>query len=118
MEKRIEQAEQRFDSLISSGDRAVSFEEFGADYLFVDESHEFRKLDFTTNRQIKGIDPQGSKRSIDLFIKIQWLERQHKGRSHSFASGTPVVNTLGELFTLQRFFDQGEMEEDGINHFD
>jgi N12 class adenine-specific DNA methylase len=118
MEKRIEQAEQRFNSLISSGDRAVSFEEFGADYLFVDEAHEFRKLDFSTNRQIKGVDPQGSKRAIDLYIKIMWLERQSKGRSHSFASGTPVVNTIGELYTLQRFFDKGEMEEDGINHFD
>jgi len=118
MEKRIEQAEQRFNSLVSSGDRAVSFEEFGADYLFVDEAHEFRKLDFSTNRQIKGIDPQGSKRAIDLYIKIMWLERQSKGRSHSFASGTPVVNTIGELYTLQRYFDKGEMEEDGINHFD
>lgn len=118
MEKRIEQAEQRFNSLISGGDNVVSFEELGADFLFVDEAHEFRKLDFSTNRQIKGIDPQGSKRAIDLFIKTLWLEKQSPGRSHAFASGTPVVNTIGELFTLQRFFDRGAMEEDGINHFD
>ncbi len=89
-----------------------------ANGVLVSNSHEFRKLDFATNRQMKGIDPQGSRRSIGLYIKIMWLERQSKGRSHSFASGTPIVNTIGELYTVQRFFDSGEMEEDGINHFD
>jgi len=118
MEKRIEQAEQRFNSLRSDGDNVVSFEELGTDFMFVDEAHEFRKLDFSTNRQMKGIDPQGSRRAIDLYIKTLWMEKQHRGRSHAFASGTPIVNTLGELYSLQRFFDQGAMEEDGINHFD
>lgn len=118
MEKRIERAEQRFDDLAATGDDAIAFEEFGADYLFVDEAHYARKLDFATNRQIKGIDPQGSRTAIDLYIKTRWLESQHKGRSHTFASGTPVVNTMGELYSIQKFFDSGQMEEDGINHFD
>ena len=118
MEKRIEQAEQRFDSMIADGDNVVSFEELGTDFLFVDEAHEFRKLDFVTNQQLKGIDPNGSKRAIDLFIKTLWMEKQNPGRSHVFASGTPITNTLGELYSLQRFFAQDEMEADGIDHFD
>jgi N12 class adenine-specific DNA methylase/2'-5' RNA ligase len=119
MEKRIESAEQRFDSMISGGDNVVTFEELGVDYLFLDEAHEFRKLDFITNRQMKGIDPNGSKRAIDLYIKTLWLEGQSPGRSHTFASGTPITNTLGELYTLMRFFNEdGRMEADGIDHFD
>jgi N12 class adenine-specific DNA methylase/DNA repair protein RadC len=118
MEARIESAEQRFAALVSGGDNAISFEELGADFMFIDEAHEFRKLDFVTNRQMKGIDPNGSKRAIDLFIKTLWLDGQNKGRSHSFASGTPITNTLGELYTLMRFFSGDQMEEDGIAHFD
>ncbi|MEW5733437.1 MAG: DEAD/DEAH box helicase family protein, partial [Thermodesulfobacteriota bacterium] len=118
MEQRIEQAEQRFDSMISGGDNVVTFEELGADFLFVDEAHMFRKLDFTTNQQIKGIDPNGSKRALDLYIKTLWLEHMNPGRSHVFASGTPITNTLAELYTLQRFFGQEQLDEDDVDHFD
>ncbi|MEW5736956.1 MAG: DEAD/DEAH box helicase family protein, partial [Thermodesulfobacteriota bacterium] len=118
MEQRIEQAEQRFDSMISGGDNVVTFEELGADFLFVDEAHMFRKLDFTTNQQIKGIDPNGSKRALDLYIKTLWLEHMNPGRSHVFASGTPITNTLAELYTLQRFFGAEQLDEDDVDHFD
>lgn len=118
MEKRIEQAEQRFDRMISSGDKAVTFEQMGVDYLFLDEAHEFRKLDYVTNQKIKGIDPVGSKKAMDLFIKTLWLETRNPGRSHTFASGTPITNTLGELYTVMRFFDPKGMEEEGVDHFD
>ncbi|MCP3940932.1 MAG: PLxRFG domain-containing protein, partial [Desulfobacteraceae bacterium] len=118
MEKRIENAEQRFAAMVTGGDNVVSFEELGADFLFVDEAHEFRKLDFVSNRQMKGIDQNGSQMAIDLYIKTLWLKGQNPGRSHVFASGTPITNTMGELYSLMRFFDNGFMEEDGISHFD
>lgn len=120
MEKRIEQAEQRFANMVGGAgkDNVVTFEEMGVDFLFVDEAHQFRKLDFTTNRQAKGIDPNGSIMAMDLYIKSLWLESQNKGRSHCFASGTPIVNTMGELYTIMRFFNEKQMEEDGIRYFD
>lgn len=120
MEKRIEQAERRFDSMVA-GDKAdsvLTFEELGVDFLVVDEVHEFRKLDFTTNRQVKGIDPNGSRKALDLYIKVRYLAGKNPGRSHVFASGTPVTNTMGELYSLMRFFSEEEMRADGIGHFD
>ncbi|RJR43828.1 MAG: PLxRFG domain-containing protein [Deltaproteobacteria bacterium] len=117
-EKRLEQLEQRFKSLIGDKDKAFTFEEMGVDFLFVDEAHLFRKLDFTSNRKVKGVDPEGSRRALDLYVKSRWLERQRPGRSHVFASGTPVTNTMAELYTIQRFFDEAGLEKDGINYFD
>lgn len=119
VEKRIEQLDQMFDAMLAGDkDKVLTFEEMGVDFMFVDEAHEFRKLDFTTNRQAKGIDSQGSKRAIDLYIKTRSLAKNRPGRSHIFASGTPVTNTMGELYTLMRFFDNGDMDADGIGHFD
>ena len=118
MESMIEKAEQRFDSLIGEGDDVVSFEDMGIDFLFVDEAHEFRKLDFATNRQVKGIDTNGSKKAIDLYIKTLWLSSINKDRSHVFASGTPIVNTIGEMYTINRFFDRNGLDSDGLEHFD
>lgn len=118
-EKRIEQLEQRFDGMISQNtDKVLTFEEMGVDFVFVDEAHEFRKLDFITNRQGKGVDPSGSRRALDLYVKTLWLESKNPSRSHVFASGTPITNTIGELYSIMRFFDEMAMEQDGINYFD
>lgn len=118
MEARIEQTEQRFDAMIAQGDNVLTFEDMGADFLFVDEAHQFRKLDFTTNRQAKGVDPTGSVRAMTLYIKTQWLNQQNPGRSHVFASGTPVTNTMGELYTIMKFFDLAGLQHDGMEFYD
>jgi N12 class adenine-specific DNA methylase len=119
LEQQIEQIRQRFDRIISAGGKdAIKFEDIGADFLFVDEAHMFRKLDFATNQQIKGIDPSGSKRAMGMYVKTRWLDTKRPGRSLAFASGTPVTNTMGELYTLMRYFDHGDMEKDGISTFD
>jgi len=118
MEARIEQTEQRFESMIAQGDNVITFEDMGVDFLFVDEAHQFRKLDFTTNRQAKGVDPSGSVRAMMLYIKTQWLDRQNPGRSHVFASGTPITNTMGELYTVMKFFDMDGLRRDGLDYFD
>lgn len=120
LESRIEAAEQRFDSIAvnEKADQSMTFEDLGCDFLFVDEAHQFRKLDFTTSRQVKGIDPQGSRAALDMYVKTRWLQSRRPGRAIVFASGTPITNTIGELYTIQRFFNHSLMEEDGIHHFD
>jgi len=119
VQQRIEQMKQRFDGMTNANtDQAIFFEDLGVDCMIVDESHEFRKLDFVTNRQAKGIDSNGSRKALDLYTKIQWLKTQNPRHSHVFATGTPIVNTMGELFTIMRYFDDGQMEDDGIHYFD
>lgn len=121
IERRIEQLERRLEGKQGkeAKDRLLTFEELGADYLFVDEMHEFRKLDFATNQgNIKGVDPAGSQRALDLFMKVEYLRGKKPGRSITGASGTPITNTMGELFTVQRFFQPEQLAEDGLSTFD
>ena len=120
VQRRIEMLERRLEAAQSEAkDRVLTFEELGVDRLFVDEAHEFRKLSFPTNQgNIKGIDPDGSQRAMDLFMKTQYLRSQKPGRALVMASGTPVTNTMGELYTVQRFFQPDQMAEDGMDSFD
>jgi N12 class adenine-specific DNA methylase len=119
IEKQIEQLKRRFEGRVGSGkDKLLTFDELGVDFLLVDEAHMFRKLDFATNRQAKGIDATGSARALDLFIKSQWLEQRQPGRSMVMASGTPVTNTMAELYTVMRFMDLKGLEKDRIAAFD
>ncbi len=119
IEKRIEQLKSKFEAKTGTGkDKLLPFDEMGVDFLFIDEAHEFRKLDFATNRAAKGIDSTGSGRALDLFIKSQWLKTRNPGRSLVLASGTPVTNTMAELFTVMRYMDLPAMERDGIAAFD
>jgi diguanylate cyclase (GGDEF)-like protein len=121
LQKRIELMQRRFQSRAAdeSTDDVVDFEDLGVDYLFVDEAHEFRKLDFVTNReQVKGVTPDGSRRALDLLIKTRWLDAQRPGRSLSLASGTAITNTLAELYSIQRYLDPTGLEETGLSNFD
>ena len=120
IERRIEQLENRLKAAISGAkDNVLSFEELGVDRLYVDEMHEFRKLDFATNRgNVKGIDPSGSQRAMDLMMKVQYLRTKNPSRVIVGASGTPITNTMGELFTVQRIFQPNQLEEDGLSNFD
>ena len=71
-----------------------TFEEMGIDFLFVDEAHKFRKLDFATKMSnIKGVNPEGSKASWDLYVKSRYLESIKPGRNLVLASGTPITAT-------------------------
>lgn len=120
IEKKIEGMERKLEGKQGKDkkDNVLNFEELGVDYLFVDEAHEFRKLDFVTNQgNVKGIDPNGSQRAQDLFMKVKYL-REKSDRALTMASGTPVTNTMGELYTVQRFFQPDQMEEDGTDTFD
>lgn len=120
LEQRLEQAKRRAEARFSKAtDQAVFFEDMGVDFLYVDEAHGFRKLDFVTNRdRVKGIDPSGSEMALDLYSKLEWLRKEHPGRSHVLASGTPVTNTMAELYTVMRYMDPEGLERDGLASFD
>jgi len=119
MQNRIEKLEQRLSGRGKKQDAVFTFEEMGVDFLFVDEAHEFRKLDFATKMGgIKGISPEGSKAAFDLYVKTRYLETINPGRNLVMASGTPVTNTMAELYTISRYMQSGELAQRGLLHFD
>jgi N12 class adenine-specific DNA methylase len=119
IERQKEGFEARLESLSSTKDDLLTISEIGVDHLVVDEAQEFRKLAFSTNQStLKGIDPNGSQRAWDLYVKAQFIETHNPGRSLIMASGTPITNTMGELFTLQRFFVPDLLTRMGIQTFD
>ena len=78
--------------------------------VLVDEAQEFRKLSFATNMStLKGIDPNGSQRAWDLYVKSRFVETKNPGRALILASGTPITNTLGEMFSIQRLLGHGHL---------
>ena len=120
LQKQKEKLEQRLSkSQGTDKDQTLTFEEMGVDFLFVDEAHQFRKLSFATKQgQLKGVSPEGSNMSWDLFTKVRYLDQQQPGRSVVFASGTPITNTMGELYTLSRFMQPEALQARGLSHFD
>lgn len=117
LEAQIEAFKQRVEKA-AGGDKNITFEEMGTDFLYIDEAHIFRKLDYTTNRQVKGVTPEGSLAAFDLFVKLRHLDHVRPGRNAVLMSGTPVTNTMAEVYTVQRFMDYNTLVEDGMHHFD
>jgi N12 class adenine-specific DNA methylase len=120
LENQKEKLEQKLQGAFSGKrDLTQTFEEMGVDFLFVDEAHMFRKLQFATRQSsLKGIDPDGSNRAWDLMSKVRYLESRRPGRSAVLGSGTPVTNTMGELYSISRYLQPQELERRGIGHFD
>jgi hypothetical protein len=121
--KRIEAMKERLteklDALKGRRDDMLTIEEMGIDQIVVDEAQEFRKLSFATNRTtLKGVDPDGSQRAWDLFVKSRFIDRKNPGRALIQSSGTPISNTLGELFTVLRFQADDALRERGVHEFD
>lgn len=120
IERNIEAMEQRLlEAMSGEGkDTNVLFNELGVDTLYVDEAHEYRKLAFTTRRQVKGVDPSGSARAFDMWVKTRWLKEKNPKRFLVMASGTPVTNTMAELYTVQKLMDYDTLEAAGLEDFD
>jgi N12 class adenine-specific DNA methylase len=121
--KRIERMkeghQERLESLASRKDDLLTIAEIGIDQIIVDEAQEFRKLSFATNMtSLRGIDPNGSQRAWDLYVKSRFLDVKNPGRALVLASGTPITNTLGEMFTVQRLMDHAALAERGLHEFD
>jgi N12 class adenine-specific DNA methylase/adenine-specific DNA methylase len=120
IERMKEGMEAKLEALKSRKDDMLTIAEIGVDQILVDEMQEFRKLTFTTNQStLKGVDPDGSQRAWDLYVKTRFLATNRRSeRALIAASGTPITNTLGEMFTIQRFFQPEMLEERGIQEFD
>ena len=97
----------------------VTFEELGIDFLVVDEAHLFKNLRIATRHtRVKGIGKSASQRAEDLFIKIRTLEQSRPGRSTLFATGTPISNTMAEMYVMQRYLQNDTLVEYGVDEFD
>ena len=120
IERMKEGLEEDLERLKSRKDDMLTIAEIGVDQLIVDEMQEFRKLSFATNQTtLKGIDPDGSQRAWDLYVKTRFIDAtKNPGRALVAASGTPITNSLAELFTLQRFIQPDALQERGIQEFD
>ena len=119
LERLKEGLQERLQSLATPKDDLLTIAEIGVDQIIVDEAQEFRKLSFATNMStLKGVDPNGSQRAWDLYVKCRFLETKSPGRALVLASGTPITNTLGEMFTVQRLMDPAALMERGLHEFD
>jgi N12 class adenine-specific DNA methylase len=91
----------------------------GADHIFIDEAHYFKNLETPTKMEcVAGIQTGGSERAFDIYMKARYLDQQHAGHGVTFATGTPISNTMVEMFNLQRFLDPERLRSRGIEHFD
>ena len=103
----------------SRKDDTVTFEQLGVDRLFIDESHYFKNLFLATKmRNVGGIAQTEAQKSSDLFMKPQYLDELTGGRGVIFATGTPISNSMVELYTIQRYLQYGMLQEMGLVHFD
>lgn len=103
----------------SRKDDVVTFEELGIDRIFIDESHYFKNLFlYTKMRNVGGIAQTEAQKSSDLFMKCRYLDEITGGRGIIFATGTPISNSMVELYTIQRYLQMSALEEQGLQHFD
>ena len=103
----------------SRKDDTVTFEQLGVDRLFIDESHYFKNLFLATKmRNVGGIAQTEAQKSSDLFMKTQYLDELTGGRGVIFATGTPISNSMVELYTIQRYLQYRMLQEMGLVHFD
>ena len=103
----------------SRKDDVVTFEELGVDRIFIDESHYFKNLFlYTKMRNVGGIAQTEAQKSSDLFMKCRYLDEITGGRGIIFATGTPISNSMVELYTIQRYLQMSALQEQGLQHFD
>ena len=119
LERWKEGLRERLLTLATRKDDLLTISEIGVDQIIVDEAQEFRKLSFATNMStLKGVDPNGSQRAWDLYVKSRFVETKNPGRALVLASGTPITNTLGEMFSVQRLMDHSALMQRGLHEFD
>ncbi|MCY2968468.1 MAG: helicase, partial [Planctomycetota bacterium] len=120
IEKQKAKREARLKDLLAEDkkDDGLVFDELGVDHLFIDEAHYFKNLETPTKMErVAGIQTGGSERAFDLFMKARYLHDQHPGHGLTFATGTPISNTMVEMYTMQRFLDLEGLCQRGIEHF-
>lgn len=121
MEKTRKSLETRLEKLHKEErkDDVVTFEELGVDKLFVDEAHNYKNLFlYTKMRNVGGLAQTEAQKSSDLFMKCRYLDEITGGKGTVFATGTPVSNSMAELYTMQRYLQYGELRKNELEHFD
>lgn len=119
LEKTLARVEERHKALVADTRRdegGVTFEGTGIDYLIVDEAHAFKNLAVTSH--IQGIGSTGSKRAEDMAMKLDWLRGAHGGRVATFATATPIANSVAEMYVMQRYLQPDTLTAAGVEHFD
>ena len=122
LERQKKNLEAQLLKLADNGDKdqgVVTFEQLGVDRLFVDEAHNYKNLMLQTKmRNVAGIGTAASQKASDLFAKCRYLDERSSGKGIVFATGTPVSNSMSELYTMQRYLQYDLLEETGMLQFD
>jgi N12 class adenine-specific DNA methylase len=123
--KELEKAKKRFVTKLKqradreSKDKVLTFEELGIDQIFVDEADLYKNLFFTTKMsRIAGLPNTDSNRAFDMFMKTRYIRQINNGRGVVFATGTPISNTMAEMYTVLRYLAPELLKERGVEHFD
>lgn len=121
MERSRKSIQQKLEKLNdqSRKDDVITFEELGVDRIFVDEAHMFKNLAaFTKMRNVAGISQTEAQKSSDLYMKCRYLDELTGGRGVVFATGTPISNSMVELYTMQKYLQYNALKENDLLHFD
>lgn len=121
MEKSRKALKLKLDKLNSQSrkDDVVTFEELGVDRLFVDEAHGFKNLFlYTKMRNVAGLSQTEAQKSSDLFMKCRYMDELTDNRGIVFATGTPISNSMTEMYTMQRYLEYDLLKSQGLQHFD
>lgn len=108
-----------WDEDISIPSDTIFFDDLGIDTIFVDEAHNFKNISIETKHgTLPGLNTKGSKRCDDLMAKIRFIQRNHNGRGVVFATGTPITNSVSDMYTMQRYLGYEHMDELNLLEFD
>jgi hypothetical protein len=121
MEKTKRNLEAKLSKLINDKrkDDVVTFEEMGIDNMCVDESHSYKNLYYTTKmRNVAGLSQSEAQKSTDMFMKCRYMDEKTGGKGVIFATGTPISNSMAEMYTLMRYLYYDKLAEKGFSHFD
>jgi N12 class adenine-specific DNA methylase len=123
--KELERAKKRLTAKLEAlsadekKDNTLTFEELGIDRLFIDEAQRFKNLFYVTKMtRVAGLPQTASERAFDLFLKVQHIQSRNKGGGVVFATGTPISNTMAEMFTMQRYLQMATLRRSSLQHFD
>jgi N12 class adenine-specific DNA methylase/predicted O-methyltransferase YrrM len=123
--KQLEAAKNRLETRLKilsaehKKDNTLTFEELGIDRVFVDEAHYFKNLFYVTKMsRVAGLPQTSSQRAFDMFLKVRYLQQRNGDGGVVFATGTPVTNTMAEMYTMQRYLQPTDLRRQGLQHFD
>ncbi len=123
--KSLERAKKRLEGKLKElaasekKDDGLTFEELGVDRLFVDEAHYFKNLFYVSKMtRIAGLPQTASQRAFDMFLKVLHVQRMNGGAGVVFATGTPIANSVAEMFTMQRYLQMAALKALNVDHFD